>query len=442
MHRRVVSTILIAWLVGAFPRPAGAQGPVPPAHEAHAGAVTIRYGVEFWVRASRTLNFDFDAAVDDSDDFGWNRLKPLVSVQTAKVELTLQGQDSRSYGVADLNPNGTSTYASRTSQLDFVKAYVKFTPRPGVALKIGREQADGIDVGISRKIASSSNYGTVLKSFDLVSLRLDRGRTSLFGFVADPVDNRPYALNARHAGELLWGAQVSHAQRRNTHRAYVMSRRIDANGPRSEAGARGTTATYALGVQELGPLMIPGLTWEVDALAELGHRSTDRVRAAAVFATATHQFNANHSLWIGYHQSSGDGVRGDGTTHLFDTLYSSGFNNYGYLGLSQGRNIGDLRFGGVSKLAAPLTLTWAVHDQRLSTSRDQWYAIFTPNVSRPDAPSGHLGRELDATLLVRPRWAHGSTIALGYIGYAPGRYLSTGPHAFAHQFAIDIWGQF
>ena len=37
MHRRVVSTILIAWLVGAFPRPAVAQGPVPPAHEAHAG---------------------------------------------------------------------------------------------------------------------------------------------------------------------------------------------------------------------------------------------------------------------------------------------------------------------------------------------------------------------------------------------------------------------
>ena len=83
-----------------------------------------------------------------------------------------------------------------------------------------------------------------------------------------------------------------------------------------------------------------------------------------------------------------------------------------------------------------------MHDQRLSTSRDQWYAIFTPNVSRPDAPSGHLGRELDATLLVRPRWARGSTIALGYMAYFPGRYLSTGPHARAHQFAIDIWGQF
>lgn len=441
MRRRVAPTILIAWLVGAVP-PAAAQGPVPPAHETRAGNVVIRYGVEFWVRTSRTLDFDFDPAVADTDDFVWHRVKPLVSVQTSRVEVTLQGQDSRSYGVAGLNPNGTSTDASRTSQLDFVKAFVKVTPRPGVALKVGREQADGIDIGISRKLASSSNYGTVLKSFDLVSLRLDRGTSSLFGFVADPVDNRPYALNTRHAGELFWGVQASHAQRRNTHRAYVIGRRTDANGPRSETGARGASATYAVGVQELGPLAVPGLTWEVDALAQFGHRSTDTVRAAAVFATATHQFTANHSLWAGYHQSTGDGVRGDGTTHLFDTLYSSGFNNYGYLGLSQGRNIGDVRVGGVSKLSAPLTLTWAVHDQRLSTSQDQWYAIFTPNVSRPDARSSHLGREIDATLLVRPRWARGSTIALGYMAYFPGRYLATGPHGRAQQLAIDIWGQF
>lgn len=440
--RRASALSLLLALAFSLGTVTAAHAQVPAAHETHAGAVTIRYGVEFWLRVSRMLDFDFDPAVDDTDDFAWHRVKPLVSLQTSRVELTFQGQDSRSYGVAELNPNGTSTFASRTSQLDFVKAFVKLTPRPGVALKVGREQADGLDVGVSRKLASSSNYGTVLKSFDLVSLRLDRGPSSLLGFVADPVDNKPYALNAHRAGELFWGVQAARAGRRHAHRAYVIGRRTDANGPRSETGERGTTSTYAVGAQETGPLGIPRVTWEIDALAEFGHRASDRVRAAAIFATATHQITAKHSVWLGYHQSSGDGVRGDGISHAYDTLYASGFNNYGYIGLSQGRNIGDLRFGGVSVLARPVTLQWAVHDQRLSVRRDQWYAIFTPNVSRPDAPSGHLGRELDATLLLRPRWARGTAFALGYMAYFPGRYLATGPHARVQQFAIDIYGQF
>ncbi|MEZ5420731.1 MAG: alginate export family protein [Vicinamibacterales bacterium] len=167
------------------------------------------------------------------------------------------------------------------------------------------------------------------------------------------------------------------------------------------------------------------------------------MRAAAVFATATHAFSADHSVYVGYHQSSGDGRRGDGTTHLFDTLYASGFNNYGYLGLSQGRNIADLRVGGSSKIAGPATLLWTYHDQALSVRRDRWYAIFTPDVTRPDADSARLGREIDATLLLRFPFAKRATIALGYLAYFPGRYLrATGSHTAAQQFAIDIWGQF
>lgn len=148
-------------------------------------------------------------------------------------------------------------------------------------------------------------------------------------------------------------------------------------------------------------------------------------------------------MFVGYHQSSGDGVRGDGTTHLFDTFYSSGFNNYGYLGLSQGRNIAEVRVGGTSKIAGPASLLWTYHDQLLSVRRDTWYAIFTPNVTRPGAPSSRLGREVDATLLLRFPFAKRATIALGYLAYFPGRYLTTtGPHKTAQQFAIDIWGQF
>ena len=403
----------------------------------------VRYGVEYWLRASRTDDFDFDGAHDDGLNFGWQRIKPFFSVQKRWLELTLQGQDSRSYGMPALNPNGSSTYASSTSQLDFVKAFVKITPKPGVTLKVGREQADGIDIGISRKLASSSNYGTVLKSFDLVSLQVEARGSSLMGFVADPVDNQPYAWNKRRPGEVFWGLQATRSARRNVHRLYVIGRSTDENGPLSETGARGRSMTYGLGVQETGPLVVPGITWEIDSLFQWGHRSTDAVRAAAIFATATHAFSPDHSVFVGYHQSSGDGTRGDGTTHLFDTLYSSGFNNYGYLGLSQGRNIADLRVGGTSKIAGPASLLWAYHDQALSVRQDVWYGIVTPNISRPGARSSRLGREIDATILLRFPFAKRATIALGYLAFLPGAYLTTtGPHKAAQQFAIDIWGQF
>lgn len=441
-HRRLRLAVSFAVALALLPTGlALAQSPATPS--AASDRLSVTYGVEYWIRASHTGNFDFDGTQNDGLTFGWHRIKPFFSLQKGGVEVTLQGQDARSHHVPELNPNGTSTYVARTSQLDFVKAFVRLTPAPGVTVKVGREQADGIDVGISRKLASSSNYGTVLKSFDLVSVRVERRAGSVTVFAADQVDNRPYDLNTRHRGELFWGVQGTRATGRNGHRLYVVGRHVDATGPASESGTRGRSATYALGFNETGPLLVPGLMWDAEAIVEFGHRSADRIRAAALFANATHTFNPNHSVFVGYHQSSGDGVRGDGTTHLFDTLYSSGFNNYGYLGLSQGRNIADVRVGGASKIAGPATLQWTYHDQRLSVRRDTWYAIFTPNVTRPEATSSRLGREIDATLLLRFPFAKRATIALGYLAYFPGRYLTaTGPHSIAQQFAIDIWGQF
>lgn len=443
LTRRVLAALLVyVASLSCAPIAHAQTAPVPPSSVTVDG-YTLKYAVEYWIRATRIDDFDFDGTDDDGLNFGWHRVKPFFSVQKRWFELTLQGQDARSHHVPPVNPNGTSTYAGRTSQLDFVKAFVKLTPGRGVALKVGREQADGLDVGVSRKLASSSNYGTVLRSFDLVSLTWQRPTSSLTGFIADPVDNRPYGLNTRHHGELFWGLQAAKSTRRNAHRLYLVGRTIDANGPASETGVRAGSATYALGFQETGPLLVPGVTWEAEGIVEWGHRSTDALRAAAIFATATHAFTPNHSVYVGYYQSSGDGRRGDGTTHLFDTLYSSGFNNYGYLGLSQGRNMADVRVGGTSKIAGPASLLWTYHDQALSVRRDTWYAIFTPNVSRPEASSSRLGREIDATVLLRFPFAKRATIALGYLAFFPGRYLTaTGPHTTAQQFAIDIWGQF
>ena len=425
----------------ALPQSAPVQPSAPPA--ANDSALTLRFGLEYWVRATEIDNFDFDDHRPDALTFGWQRIKPFFGGRKRWFEFALQGQDARSHGVPPFTPNGSPTYTTRTSQLDFIKAFVKVTPRPGLTIKVGREQADGAEIGISRKLASSSNYGTVLKSFDLVSLRWEHRASSLMGFVAAPVDNLPYSLNRRNRSERFWGVQATHTGRRNAHCLYLVDRSFGPLGPPSETGVHSDSATYALGFQETGRLVIPGLAWDAEGMFEWGHRSTDRLRAAALFVTATHTFTPDQNVFASYYQSSGDGTSGDGTTHGFDTLYSSGFNNWGYMGLSRGRNIGELRFGGTSKIAGPVSVMWADHEQFLSVGRDLWYAIFTPNVSRPSAPSSRLGREIDATLLLKfPRLKH-ATIALGYLEFFPGGYLeTTGPHAHPRQFAIDIYGQF
>lgn len=443
--RNVLGVALAFAALGGAVNASGQSAPAPPGPPVAEsdGSLALRYGVEFWIRASRTNDFDFDSDADDRLAFGWQRVKPFFGLRKRWFGFMVQGQDARSYDVPAFNPNGTSTYTTRTSQLDFVKAFVTIAPHPGVTVKVGREQADGAEIGISRKLASSSNYGTVLKSFDLGSLRWEGRASSVMGFVAAPVDNRPYAFNRRRPGELFWGLQATRTARRNAHRLYLVRRSTDSSGPRSEGGLAGGSATWALGFQETGPLRVPGLSFDAEGIVEWGHRSTDTLRAAAIFATATHTFAPEQTLFAGYHQSSGDGTRGDGTTHLFDTLYSSGFNNYGYMGLSQGRNIGDLRLGGVSKIAGPATLLWTYHEQFLSVRRDAWYAIFTPDVLRPGAASARLGREIDATLLFRLPFAKRTTVALGYLAFFPGGHLGeTGPHRPAQQFAIDISGDF
>ncbi|MEZ5420730.1 MAG: hypothetical protein R2708_25770 [Vicinamibacterales bacterium] len=109
--------------------------------------------------------------------------------------------------MAALNPNGTATYGSRTSQLDFVKAFVSVTPRPGLSLKVGREQADGLDLGLSRKLAGRlelRHRAQVVRS-GLAALGGPADRCH--GFVASPVDNQPYAFNQRRPGETFWGLQ-------------------------------------------------------------------------------------------------------------------------------------------------------------------------------------------------------------------------------------------
>ena len=113
------------------------------------------------------------------------------------------------------------------------------------------------------------------------------------------------------------------------------------------------------------------------------------------------------------------------------------------MSLSQGRNIGDVRIGGRSKVKGPVSLLWGYHEQFLSVRQDQWYAIFTPNIDRPGATSSLLGREIDATLLLRFPFARHMTIGLSYLALFPRGYLrDTGPHTRAQQFAIDINEQF
>ncbi|MBI3939924.1 MAG: alginate export family protein, partial [Acidobacteria bacterium] len=148
-------------------------------------------------------------------------------------------------------------------------------------------------------------------------------------------------------------------------------------------------------------------------------------------------------LFWGYHQASGDGKRGDGKRGVYDIFYASGYNEFGYLGLSRGANIRHIKVGGGSKLVGPLSLYWIYHDSYLVNRSDVWYANSTPNIFRPAARSPHIGQEINAYVNFRFPFAKYATISLGYLGFLPGAYLrTTGVHDPPQQFTIDVFGAF
>ena len=118
-HRR--KALALALAIAALWLPAGPvdaqttpSSPQPASPDPN--ALQLRFGIEYWVRASNTDNFDFDGSQDDNINFGWHRIKPYFGLQKRWFELTLQGQDARSHNVPERNPNGTSTYDTRTSR--------------------------------------------------------------------------------------------------------------------------------------------------------------------------------------------------------------------------------------------------------------------------------------------------------------------------------------
>ena len=78
-----------------------ASPPSPQQADPDPNALKLRFGIEYWVRASNIDNFDFDGSQDDNDNFGWQRIKPFFGLRKRWFELVLQGQDARSYGVPE-----------------------------------------------------------------------------------------------------------------------------------------------------------------------------------------------------------------------------------------------------------------------------------------------------------------------------------------------------
>ena len=110
---RQVLTLALALAWGLLPvSPAAAQTtPASPPSlqqvDPDPNALKLRFGIEYWVRASNIDNFDFDGSLDDNLNFGWHRIKPFFGLRKRWFELVLQGQDARSHNVPEQNPNGT-----------------------------------------------------------------------------------------------------------------------------------------------------------------------------------------------------------------------------------------------------------------------------------------------------------------------------------------------
>ena len=88
LTRRVLAALLVyVASLSCAPIAHAQTAPVPPSSVTVDG-YTLTYAVEYWIRATRIDDFDFDGTDDDGLNFGWHRVKPFFSVQKRWFELT------------------------------------------------------------------------------------------------------------------------------------------------------------------------------------------------------------------------------------------------------------------------------------------------------------------------------------------------------------------
>lgn len=204
-------------------------------------------------------------------------------------------------------------------RLDLSQGYVEASDRFGdlaATLRLGRQE---MAFGSSRLVSVRASPNA-RRAFDALRIGLAFARTHIDVIHAQPVEIRPGRFdNRRRRDESLSGVYASWPLGDGIGvDAYLLRLQRD---HAVLADARGAEQRYSAGLRPFG--RVGAWDWDVEAVAQVGHLGTQRIRAwtlaAAAGWTMHHAWQPRWGLKADI--ASGDGKAGDGRLGTFNALY-------------------------------------------------------------------------------------------------------------------------
>ena len=304
-------------------------------------------------------------------------------------------QDARAFGKdPPLASSYQSTWDLRRAQIDL--GSIDQSP---IALRIGRQ-----DIAFGRRrLVGTGDWRNASRGWDAAMVGINRNRLRVRGWTASRVTEAANGLTGHQAGNNLHGIYtvIKDVIPNSVVEPFVVWRLSP--GFRTEAGDTGKLDEKTIGLRWAGSRS--RFDYDVEAAAQLGHISTDRIRAWACSVVLGHTFPSRFKprVFIQYDVASGDKNPNDGIRGTFDQLYRSVHDQHGLADQVGWQNLKTIRSGirfsfGPNWMVAASFVDWS-----LATTSDGFYNSSGLLVARDPKrlSGGHVGTEYDLQMSYR-----------------------------------------
>ncbi|MEE9206815.1 MAG: alginate export family protein [Gemmatimonadota bacterium] len=368
---------------------------------AQSDSVEIKLSGEIRVRSE--LDARTSDAGSDQATLLRTRLAALAEV-SEEVSALIQISDSRAFG----EETNTLTDAS-ADRLDVHQAYIAWSPREELRLRIGRQELAFAD----ERLVGTVNWANVTRAFDGVRLTLRHEGWTLDGF-ATVLDERAALL----ASGLDPRANEDNVSDRSLYGLWAANSNVDlfvlADRNATDGAGRTHIDRFTLGArgrEQLGAVAVEATTaLQLGRQTQAGAPRQD-IEALMVTASGSYAFAGplRGRLGVQLDYLSGDQTPLDDSFGGFNTLYATNHKFYGYMDLflNLPRQTGDLGL-------VDLILRGAVHPQKWMIRADL-HRLWLSQSST--ASNRGIGYELDLT--ASRTLAHGLGFQAGYSLFSP-----------------------
>lgn len=358
----------------------------------------FKVGVQYRFRFENRTGNGFREGT--SDFYGLGRLLVDVGVEPAPwLSFHFRGQDARAPG----KKNATPLYRD---PFDVRQAWIQLGDSESGWLRVraGRQEL----LYGAQRLVGPLDWTNTARQFDAVKLNVGKKDLNVDVFASSVVVIDEEGFNRHRDGANLHGAygNLNRLAGEGTLDAYAFWKTT----PRVVVSPLniGDADIYTTGLRYTRSLE-HGFDVAAEVVRQFGTFANDNISSWGAYGIIGYKppdWKTSPRFSVEYQYGSGDDDPNDGKMSTFDQLFPTGHLYQGTADRIGWRNVKDIRAGVTLQLAPKVSLTLDYFSFWLASRNDNLYAVNgSISVRTPDggAVNGHVGQELDAIVMWRPR---------------------------------------